>query len=307
MNNDGKHIYLANPRGFCAGVKRAIDIVDKALEVYGAPLYVLNEIVHNDYVVDSFKKQGVIFIHDISEVPTGSNLIFSAHGVCKKVENDTIENSIKTFDATCPLVKKIHHKAAKLSDLGYLVLLVGHKKHPEVIGTLGQVTTPIYVIEDLKDAKTIELPADCKKAILTQTTLSDDDTREIIATLKERFPDIEGDKDICYATQNRQNAVKTMSGFSDTIFIIGSIKSSNSNRLREVALKNDTNAYLINSVAELKPEMYQNATNIGISAGASAPECLIEELVEFLKSKGWNNVKLIEEAKEDITFSLPVI
>lgn len=302
-----KQIYLASPRGFCAGVMRALNIVDKALDIYGTPLYVFHEIVHNDYIVSSLRNKGVIFVDHVEDVPSGSNLIYSAHGVSRDVEADSAASNLHTIDASCPLVKKVHTKAKQLSEQGYTVLLIGHRTHPEVAGTIGQVDSTVSVIEDVECVEKLEVAADAPIAYLTQTTLSADDTADIVAALSKKFPKIEGANDICYATQNRQNSVKLLSTKCDTIFVIGSAKSSNSNRLREVARKNGCASYLINSVDELTPEMYAAATKIGITAGASAPECLVDGVVKFFQNKGWPEPEIIETVKENITFSLPKI
>lgn len=302
-----KKIYLASPRGFCAGVKRALAIVDATLEKYGTPLYVFNEIVHNDYIVNSLQNKGVIFVDDLYNIPAGSNLIYSAHGVSKEVEAAAQLHSLNTIDATCPLVKKVHVKAQRLSDSGYKVLLIGHSAHPEVIGTIGQVNSPITVIEDISCVEKLEYTSDTPLAYLTQTTLSSDDTFEIVSMLQNKYPNIYGDNDICYATQNRQDAVKSLSNCCDTIFIIGSEKSSNSNRLNEVAQKMGCDSYLINSVNCLTDDICHNLRNIGISAGASAPQCLVDEVVEFFQNRGWDDVEEIFTVEENIKFSLPKV
>ena len=302
-----RKLYLACPRGFCAGVKRALTIVDKALEAYGTPLYVFHEIVHNDYIVKNLRDKGVIFVDDVNEVPVNSNLIYSAHGVSRVVESDSGQRNLHTVDASCPLVKKVHTKANRLSEEGYSVLLIGHRSHPEVAGTIGQVDAPVQIIETIDCVANVVAPEGTKLAYLTQTTLSADDTKDIVDALYKRFPDINGANDICYATQNRQNAVKVLAKKCDTIFVIGSVKSSNSNRLREVARKLGCAGFLIDSVDDLKPEMYENAKNIGISAGASAPECLVDGLVEFFEAEGWAEPILVETVKENVKFSLPKI
>lgn len=301
-----KKIYLAYPRGFCAGVRRALDTVEEALKVYGSPVYVLHEIVHNDYIVNNLKQRGVIFVENLSAVPCGSPLIFSAHGVSRKTELDAGKLGLKCIDATCPLVKKIHKKALSLEKKGFSVFLIGHRKHPEISGTLGQLRNPAFVIENVSDIEKMNLNIE-KTAYLTQTTLSIDDTMEIVEVLKKKYPGIEGGGDICYATQNRQNAVKLLAEKCDTVFIIGSPKSSNSNRLRESAEKLGIRSYLINNASEITPEMLAGSENTGISAGASAPECLVEELIESLKSQGWTETIDTIYTEENVKFSMPLI
>lgn len=301
-----KKIYLAYPRGFCAGVRRALDTVEEALKVYGSPVYVLHEIVHNDYIVNSLKQKGVIFVEELSAVPCGSPLIFSAHGVSRKTEKEAAKLGLKCIDATCPLVKKIHKKALALEKKGFSVFLIGHRTHPEIFATLGQLRNPAFVIEKASDIEKIKQDIE-NCAYLTQTTLSLDDTGEIIEALKNKYPAIEGGGDICYATQNRQNAVKMLAEKCDTVFIIGSPKSSNSNRLKETAEKLGIRSYLINNASEITPEMLNNSENTGISAGASAPECLVEELIEFLRSRGWTEAIDMIYSEENVKFSMPLI
>jgi 4-hydroxy-3-methylbut-2-enyl diphosphate reductase len=289
-----KKVYLAEPRGFCAGVIRALQTVEDALEKYGSPLYVFHEIVHNDYIIAELKKKGVIFIEDLEDVPSGSHLVFSAHGVSKELEKAAEKRQLQVIDATCPLVKKNHQKAEKWEAEGKTIILIGHKKHPETIGTLGQLSKPAIIIEDSDDARTLSVTENKNKnfAYLTQTTLSLDDTEEIIKILKGKLPGLQdcGVGDICYATGERQKAVKKLAKKCDLILVIGSPKSSNSNRLREVAEKCGTRSLLINQVSELNLDSFDNLHAIGISAGASAPECLVEELLEKLKEKGWKLV-----------------
>jgi len=283
------HIVIASPRGFCNGVRKALETVEKTISRGDAPLYIFHEIVHNDFIVNNLKKRGIIFVDDLSAVPRGSTVIFSAHGVSKKIEEETKTLGLKTVDATCPLVKKIHEKAVEFSEKGFFIFLIGHKDHPETEGTFGRITGKAAIIESLSDLENMDLSkiAGMKTAFLTQTTLCREDTSVIIARLRELLPDIEGSGDICYATTKRQEAVKELAENCDTVFIIGSAKSSNSNRLREAAEKAGASAYLINSASDIKNEMLKNAVNIGISAGASAPECLVTELTEFLKNNGW--------------------
>jgi 4-hydroxy-3-methylbut-2-enyl diphosphate reductase len=282
-----KKIYFAFPRGFCGGVRGALEILDKALDEHGTPLYVLHEIVHNDFVVDGLRKRGVVFVEDLREVPRGGTLVFSAHGVSGQVECEAANLGLKVIDATCPLVKKIHEKAEFFDHEGRFVFLIGHPKHPEIIGTLGRLSGNACVVEKLDDIDLAKPPDPAKVAYLTQTTLCGDDVSEIVDELKIRYPEIEGSGDICYATKKRQDAVKELSVKCDAVFIIGSSKSSNSNRLREVAARCGAQAYLIDGAKDIKNEMLEGVCNIGISAGASAPECLLEEAVNFLRGKGW--------------------
>lgn len=305
---DFKKIYLVSPRGFCAGVRRALDIVEKVIAVCGCPVYVLHEIVHNDYVVNDLRGRGVIFIENLDDAPCGSTVVFSAHGVSKAIEKQALERGFKCIDAACPLVKKIHNKAVHYENENYELILIGHRDHPEIKGTLGQLSKPAIVIENIRELKKLYSVGTHKKiAYLTQTTFSVSETEEIVKTLKEIYPDIEGAGDICYATQNRQNAVKLLAKHCDTILIVGSPKSSNSCRMREIAASEGISAYLINSPSELSSEILQNARSIGISAGASAPECLVRELVDFLRQKGWNSVSELVFAEEKTSFSMPSI
>ncbi len=300
----GKTIYLAEPRGFCAGVRHALETVENALNKYGAPIYVYHEIVHNDFVVSGLRKKGVVFVENLSDIPTGALVIFSAHGVSKDIESEAEQLGLKHIDATCPLVKKIHRKAVSFNKEGCFVFLIGHRTHPEVTGTLGYLDGNAAVIESELDIKNAQLPeADSgQTAYLTQTTLSIDDTADIVAALKKKYPHIKGSGDICYATQNRQNAVTLLSEKCDAVFVIGSAKSSNSNRLKEVARKLGVPAHLINSASEIKDCMLDGIENIGISAGASAPECLVEELIEFLRKKGWDSTVELKCAGERVRF-----
>lgn len=305
---DSKNIYLVSPRGFCAGVRRALDIVEKVISVCGCPVYVLHEIVHNDYVVNDLRSRGVIFIENLGDAPCCSTVVFSAHGVSKTIEKQALERGLKCIDATCPLVKKIHNKAVRYENEGYELVLIGHRDHPEIKGTLGQLSKPALVIENIRDLKKLNsVGAPGKIAYLTQTTFSISETEDIVKALKKIYPDIEGAGDICYATQNRQNAVKLLAKHCDTILIVGSPKSSNSCRMREIAVAEGVSAFLINSPSELSSEILRNAKSIGISAGASAPECLVQELVNFLKQKGWNTVSELVFAEEKISFSMPSI
>lgn len=303
---DSKKIYLASPRGFCAGVRRALDIVEKVIAVCGSPVCVLHEIVHNDYVVSKLRAQGVIFIENIADAPTGATVIFSAHGVSKDIEKQALERGLKCIDATCPLVKKIHTKAVRYENGGYKLILIGHSKHPETRGTLGQLSNPATVIEKLDDIKKLR-PCTDKIAYLTQTTFSVAETQEIVAGLRKIYPSIEGAGDICYATQNRQNAVKLLTENCDTVLIVGSRKSSNSCRMREIAEGENIASYLINSSSELTDDVLKNTNALGISAGASAPECLVQELLAHLKERGWDNVSELVFAEEKTAFSMPLI
>jgi len=301
-----KTIYLASPRGFCAGVRRSLDTVNEALNRFGAPIYVLHEIVHNDYIVDSLKSKGVLFVESLAAVPEGAVLIFSAHGVARSVEEMAESGGLKAIDATCPLVKKIHRKARKLQDEDITTILIGHKKHREVIGTAGQLDTFPVIVETVEDVK--ELPCiGSSVTYLTQTTLSESDVSDIVDALRDKFPQLEGSGDICYATKNRQNAVKELADKCDVIFIIGSKKSSNSQRLREVGEKYGCDSYLVNTVDDLKENMYEDCFAVGVSAGASAPEVLVDDVVEKLGNEGWNRVETVSYCEENLEFPLPDI
>ena len=301
-----KEVLLAEPRGFCAGVDRAIEIVERALAKFGAPIYVRHEIVHNTYVVNDLKDKGAIFIEDLAEVPAGATLVFSAHGVAKAVRDEAAARGFRIFDATCPLVTKVHVEVAKLAKEGYEFVMIGHKGHPEVEGTMGQLREGIYLVEDVADVHKVQ-PRGTKLAVVTQTTLSVDDAAEILAAVKRRFPEVREPKkqDICYATQNRQDAVKLMAPQCDLVLIVGSPSSSNSNRLREVAEKHGCEARLIGSAAELDPAWLEGRRRIGVSAGASAPEVLVEELIAALKARGVASVRPLRGALETISFALP--
>lgn len=308
MNIKSKHLFLAYPRGFCAGVRRALDTVDQALRQYGGSVYVLHEIVHNEYVVEDLRDRGVIFVEDISLVPSGSTLIFSAHGVPTSVEDMAKTRNLRVIDATCPLVKKNHQKAIQLQNLGNKIILVGHRGHPEIIGTMGQLNSTYAVVENIDDVQSLpELKDDEHLAYLTQTTLSIDETIKIIEELHLRFPDIIGGNDICYATQNRQNAVRALCNSCSIVLIVGSRNSSNSNRLREVAEGCGARAVLIDGLSDLTPDLLSGAANIGISAGASAPECLVERTVKFLEDKGWAPPQECRVIDENVKFPLPEI
>jgi len=302
-------VILAKPRGFCAGVERAIQIVEQALEKFGAPIYVRHEIVHNKYVVDNLRNKGVIFVDEISQIPTGSTTIFSAHGVSQKVEEDAKERGLYSIDATCPLVTKVHKEAQRSEDDGRQIILIGHNGHPEVEGTSGRVKNEVILVESLSDVENITVANENKLAYVTQTTLSVDDTKLIISALKRRFPSIIGPdlKDICYATQNRQNAVRKLAQMADLILVIGASNSSNSNRLRDLAKEIGTTSYLISSPEEIEPDWLKNVNTIGITAGASAPEILIDNSIDYLKSL-YNDIKVstMDGIEENVKFKLPI-
>ena len=304
-----KKIILAQPRGFCAGVKRAIDIVERAIEKFGSPIYVRHEIVHNKHVVDRLSKMGAIFVDEVSQVPKNSHIIFSAHGVSNKVEIEAQNRDLLVVDATCPLVKKVHIEASKYASKNYKVLLVGHKGHPEVEGTSGRVDQGIVLIETVEQAKNINLEEfKDQLAYVTQTTLSVDDTREIIKVLKHRFPDIKGPdtRDICYATQNRQKAVRKISELCDVVLVLGNSNSSNSVRLAEIASIQGIPSYRISNSNELNYEWVNDANNIGITAGASTPEVLMDDLIGKLKNKyEISDIDTIEGIHEKVEFKLP--
>lgn len=300
-------LLLVKPRGFCAGVVRAIDIVDIALENYGTPLYVRKEIVHNQAVVSNFQKKGVIFVESLDEVPNDSNVIFSAHGVSPMVRNKAQARNLKVIDATCPLVTKVHSEVHKYKKLGYSILLIGHADHDEVEGTLGEAPEITQLIETVQDAQTVSIPDENKVVVLTQTTLSVDETKDLVDALKNRFPNMTrpAKDDICYATQNRQDAVKHLSKMDmDLMLVVGSKNSSNSARLVEVAASYGIEGYLIDNASEIQPEWIAGKEKIGLSAGASAPEYLVQEVVEFLTEKGAKAVD-VETVKEDVHFALP--
>jgi len=300
-------ILLAEPRGFCAGVDRAIEIVERALEKFGPPIYVRHEIVHNTYVVDDLKAKGAVFIDDLDDVPPGSTVVFSAHGVSKAVQAEARERGLEIFDATCPLVTKVHIEVAKLAREGYEFIMIGHKGHPEVEGTMGQVDHGIHLVEDVADAALVQPAQTDKLALVTQTTLSVDDAAQIKAALRERFANIREPKqqDICYATQNRQDAVKVMSGQVEVVIVVGSPTSSNSNRLAELARKLGVPSYMVDSAAELKPEWLEGKSRVGLTAGASAPEVLVERVISRIKSLGAVSVRKMDGIEETVKFPLP--
>ena len=300
-------VLLANPRGFCAGVERAIDIVERALEEYGAPIYVRHEIVHNKTVVADLRRKGAVFVDELDEVPTGATVVFSAHGVAKAVRKDADDRGLKVFDATCPLVTKVHVEVSKMLREGYEIVMIGHRGHPEAEGTMGQANAGMHLVETLEDAARLEVRDPAKVAYVTQTTLSVDDAQAIVAALKARFPSIHGPKkdDICYATQNRQDAVKFMTPRCDVVIVVGSPNSSNSNRLREVAENMGAQAYMVDSAADLRPEWVTGMRRVGVTAGASAPEVLVEELVARLKALGAASVQQLDGITERVVFTLP--
>jgi 4-hydroxy-3-methylbut-2-enyl diphosphate reductase len=300
-------IMLANPRGFCAGVERAIAIVERALALHGAPIYVRHEIVHNRYVVDSLRAKGAVFVDELEQVPPGGIVVFSAHGVAKAVEAEAERRGLKVFDATCPLVTKVHMEVAKMLREGYEIVMIGHKGHPEAEGTMGQAASGMHLVETLEDVAELEVSAPDRLAYVTQTTLSVDDATAMIAALRRRFPSIRGPKkdDICYATQNRQDAVKLMAPRCDVVIVVGSPNSSNSNRLREVAEHMGAQAYMVDSAADLRPEWIAGRRRVGVTAGASAPEVLVRELIDRLKALGAASVLPLEGITEEVAFSLP--
>jgi 4-hydroxy-3-methylbut-2-enyl diphosphate reductase len=300
-------VMLANPRGFCAGVERAIEIVDRALTLYGAPIYVRHEVVHNKFVVDDLRKKGAVFVEDLDDVPAGATLIFSAHGVSQEVRRKAEARGLKVFDATCPLVTKVHVEVAKMRAQGREIIMIGHRGHPEVEGTMGQADGGMYLVESLSDVAGLEVRDRKRLAYVTQTTLSVDDAAVIVEALKQRFPGILGPKkdDICYATQNRQDAVKFMTPQCDVVVIVGSRNSSNSNRLREVAENMGVPAHMVDRADQLDASWFAGKMRIGISAGASAPEVLVQEVIAQLRSFGAVNLRQLKGSEENVTFPLP--
>jgi 4-hydroxy-3-methylbut-2-en-1-yl diphosphate reductase len=303
-----EEVVLAEPRGFCAGVERAIEIVERALHKFGAPIYVRHEIVHNTYVVEDLKRKGAIFIEELAEVPPGATLVFSAHGVSQAVRREAAARGFSVFDATCPLVSKVHMEVAKLSRDGYQFIMIGHKGHPEVEGTMGQLESGIYLVEDVDDVERVDVPLGQALAVVTQTTLSVDDAAEIMAAVKRRFPQIRQPKqqDICYATQNRQDAVKLVAPGVDVLIVVGSPSSSNSNRLRELAERLGTDAYMVDSADDVRPEWLRGKRRVGLTAGASAPEVLVNAVVARLRALGATSVRTIAGAPEKVHFPLPL-
>jgi 4-hydroxy-3-methylbut-2-en-1-yl diphosphate reductase len=306
-DKQGADIVLANPRGFCAGVDRAIIIVEQALEKFGAPIYVRNEVVHNKFVVDELRTKGAVFVHHLDEIPTGSTVIFSAHGVSKAVRIEAESRGLTAFDATCPLVTKVHVEVEKMRKAGMEIVMIGHKGHPEVEGTMGQSDKGMYLVETPEDVVHLKIKDANKIAFVTQTTLSIDDAALVIHALKAKFPNIQAPKsdDICYATQNRQDAVKIMAKDCDLVIIVGSPNSSNSNRLREVALNQGIEAYMVDNASHLKVEWMTGKKRIGVSAGASAPEILVKEVITKLQQLGANQVQELQGVVESVVFQLP--
>ena len=306
-NSNGKTLLLLKPRGFCAGVVRAIDIVRIALEAFGPPIYVRKEIVHNRFVVEELQGKGAIFVDSVEEVPNGERVIYSAHGVSPEVREASAARGLRVIDATCPLVTKVHVEAVKFAKEGYSLILIGHHDHDEVIGTLGEAPLVTQVVGSPEQVESLTVPNPDRVAYLTQTTLSLDETKDIIAALQKKFPNIKGPaaQDICYATENRQVAVKHVASDADLLLVVGSENSSNSNRLVEVARNLGTNAHLIDSCGDIEPDWLENVKTIALTAGASAPECLVEEVVKFLDSKGFGNVEELEVMPENVRFGLP--
>ncbi|MDP0590288.1 MAG: 4-hydroxy-3-methylbut-2-enyl diphosphate reductase [Candidatus Endonucleobacter bathymodioli] len=304
-------IILANPRGFCAGVDRAIEIVNKALDILGPPIYVRHEVVHNKFVVDSLRDRGVIFVDELNEVPDEKVVIFSAHGVSKAVEDEAKHRGLKVFDASCPLVKKVHFEVVRLAQEGRECVLIGHHGHPEVVGTMGQYDETrggyIYLVESIQDVFRLQVSNPLQLSYVTQTTLSKDDTEKVIAALQKRYPLITGPRkdDICYATQNRQDAVRMLANECDLVLVVGSVNSSNSNRLRELAERAGTEAHLIDSAAHIENTWLEGKKVVGITAGASAPDILVTQVIDHLQRLGGSAVKELDGKAENITFSIP--
>ena len=300
-------VLLAKPRGFCAGVDRAIEIVERALSIHGAPIYVRHEVVHNKFVVDDLRAKGAVFVEDLDEVPSGSTVIFSAHGVSQAVRQHADSRNLRVFDATCPLVTKVHVEVAKLREQGREIVMIGHHGHPEVEGTMGQSKGGMYLVEKPADVAALQVGDESNLAFVTQTTLSVDDASQIIAALRARFPKITGPRkdDICYATQNRQDAIKALAQRCDLVIVVGSPNSSNSNRLREVAANQGVSAYMVDNARELKAEWVDGRSCIGITAGASAPEVLVQEVVTRLRELGATEVSELDGITERVTFPLP--
>lgn len=300
-------VHLASPRGFCAGVDRAIEMVERALELFGAPVYVRHEVVHNRFVVEHLRDKGAIFVDELADVPSGATVIFSAHGVSQAVREEAAQRKLTVYDATCPLVTKVHVEVARYRKSGVECVLIGHAGHPEVEGTMGQAKDGIYLVETVNDAETLAVREPENLAYVTQTTLSVDDTARIVAALKKRFPQIISPKkdDICYATQNRQDAVKRLAGFCDVVLVVGSSNSSNSNRLREVAEVHGARAHMIDRPEDIKPEWFDGANTVGLTAGASAPEVLVQQVVEQLRRWGAQIVAEQDAKSEGVIFPLP--
>ncbi len=300
-------LFLANPRGFCAGVDRAIAIVERALEKFGAPIYVRHEVVHNAYVVNDLKQKGAVFVEELDEVPTGATVIFSAHGVSLAIKQEAEARGLNIFDATCPLVTKVHVEVSKMRDKGLEIIMIGHKGHPEVEGTMGQSQGGMYLVETPGDVAALNVTNPDRLAYVTQTTLSVDDAARVVDALRKKFPNIVGPKkdDICYATQNRQDAVKKLAANCDAVLVVGSPNSSNSNRLREVAENLGIPAWLVDSAEDIQPQWLQGKTRIGITAGASAPEILVEQVIARLKQLGATEIASLEGLQETVNFPLP--
>jgi 4-hydroxy-3-methylbut-2-enyl diphosphate reductase len=307
MTGKVNDIVLAEPRGFCAGVDRAIEIVERALAKFGAPIYVRHEIVHNTYVVNDLKSRGAIFIEELDDVPPDATLVFSAHGVSKEVQREAARRGFHVFDATCPLVTKVHVEVAKLHKEGFEFIMIGHKGHPEVEGTMGQLDSGIHLVEDVADVARVQPGQTERLAVVTQTTLSVDDAAEIAAAVKARFPNVREPKqqDICYATQNRQDAVKVLSPQVDILIVVGSPTSSNSNRLRELAKKLGTESYMVDSADELRAEWFEGRPRVGLTAGASAPDVLVQQVIERLRALGAQAVRKMDGVQETLKFPLP--
>jgi 4-hydroxy-3-methylbut-2-enyl diphosphate reductase len=301
------HVILANPRGFCAGVDRAIEIVERALALHGAPIYVRHEVVHNRTVVQDLRAKGAVFVEDLADVPAGGTVVFSAHGVSQAVRSEAQARGLEVFDATCPLVTKVHVEVSRMREQGYEVVMIGHRGHPEVEGTMGQAGSGMHLVETVADVQALAPGDPDKLAYVTQTTLSVDDAATVVAALRARFPHIVGPKkdDICYATQNRQDAVKALARQADVVLVVGSPNSSNSNRLREVAEHAGVPAYMIDSAADLDPRWLEGRQRVGITAGASAPEVLVRELVERLRALGASEVREAVGISEAVVFPLP--
>jgi 4-hydroxy-3-methylbut-2-enyl diphosphate reductase len=300
-------VILANPRGFCAGVDRAIEIVERALALRGAPIYVRHEVVHNRTVVDDLRARGAVFVEDLADVPAGGTVVFSAHGVSQAVRSDAHARGLQVFDATCPLVTKVHVEVSRMREQGYEVVMIGHRGHPEVEGTVGQVRSGMHLVETVADVEALEPGDPGRLAYVTQTTLSVDDAATVVAALRARFPQIVGPKkdDICYATQNRQDAVKALARQADVVLVVGSRNSSNSNRLQEVALNAGVPAYLIDTARDLDPRWLEGMQRVGVTAGASAPEILVRELVDCLRALGASEVREMAGVEEAVVFPLP--
>jgi 4-hydroxy-3-methylbut-2-enyl diphosphate reductase len=300
-------VILANPRGFCAGVDRAIDIVERALQLHGAPIYVRHEVVHNKYVVDDLRTKGAVFVEELAEVPEGATVVFSAHGVSQAIRREAQARKLRVFDATCPLVTKVHVEVAKMHDGWREIIMIGHSGHPEVEGTMGQIAGDMYLVESVEEVERLQVRDPENLAFVTQTTLSVDDARAITDALRRRFPSIVGPKkdDICYATQNRQDAVKALAARCDVVIVVGSPNSSNSNRLREVAANLGVPAYMLDKASDLDPRWVAGKQVVGVTAGASAPEVLVQAVIERLRALGASTVRELEGIEEKVTFPMP--